>query len=446
MSVLRLTQMQPAHLVEVLTRIASFQKYDGRSKGYVIIDCPAKIASTYLARGTWRLRALSALIMAPTMRPDGTLITLPGYDDSTGAYYDPQDVEFPLVPDEPTREQALAALTALKVPISKYKFVSDTSRSVALSMFLTAVVRAAMPVVPLHALSAPAAGSGKSKMVDAASVVATGEMPAVLSTSEQPEEFEKRLVSSMLCGDPIIAIDNVSTDLGGTFLCQCVERPLVSLRPLGKSDAVKVLNTALLCATGNNLVLAGDMVRRALLAKVDPGVARPELLSYEFDPIKYARDHRAELVVAALTVVRWRVVSGESSGAGSFGSFDEWSYFVRDSLMLLGEADPVGSLEEVRADDPQLESMREILQLWHKHLKGEAINATKLINCDPLRSALLKVAERGGSGFLDATKLGYWLKKHADRRVAVDDKVLRFSKCVSAHKGNAGNRYEILEG
>ena len=51
------------------------------------------------------------------------------------------------------------------------------------------------------------------------------------------EETEKRLASLLIAGVPIVSIDNVSEPIGGDFLCQFTERPLVHCRILGRSEA-----------------------------------------------------------------------------------------------------------------------------------------------------------------------------------------------------------------
>ena len=62
-------------------------------------------------------------------------------------------------------EEALARLDSL---LDGYDFVEDggVSRSVALAMLMTQVLRCAMPVSPLLAVSATAPGTGKSHLVD----------------------------------------------------------------------------------------------------------------------------------------------------------------------------------------------------------------------------------------------------------------------------------------
>jgi putative DNA primase/helicase len=54
-------------------------------------------------------------------------------------------------------------------------------RSVALSGILTALDRRAMMTAPLHAFTAPAPRTGKSLLVDIASLLATGQLAPVIA-------------------------------------------------------------------------------------------------------------------------------------------------------------------------------------------------------------------------------------------------------------------------
>ena len=101
--------------------------------------------------------------------------------------------------------------TLLKIPAVAFPFLNIYAvlrRKIALSAFLTACIRRSLPSAPMHAFTSPVPGSGKSMLVDLASIIATGEIAAVISQGKTDEEFEKRLGACLLAGDPIIAIDN----------------------------------------------------------------------------------------------------------------------------------------------------------------------------------------------------------------------------------------------
>jgi putative DNA primase/helicase len=88
---------------------------------------------------------------------------------------------------------------------------------------------------------------------------------------QRRKETEKRLVGLLLAGFPIASLDNVNGELGGDLLCQAIERPLIRIRPLGRSDIVEIESRATLFATGNALRGRGDMTRRTLVCDLDAG-------------------------------------------------------------------------------------------------------------------------------------------------------------------------------
>ncbi len=95
----------------------------------------------------------------------------------------------PPIPATPGRGDALAALALLEDLLEKFPFADEASRSVALSALITPVVRAAYPVAPMHVISAPAAGSGKSYILDVIAAILMGQPCPVLS-HRRPDEPE----------------------------------------------------------------------------------------------------------------------------------------------------------------------------------------------------------------------------------------------------------------
>src|SRR4029077_5554873 len=126
----------------------------------------------------------------------------------------------PKIKLNPTREDALAALTIIKQVYREFPFVVDTDRSVFLSAYLTTAARAMLPFVPLHGFTAPEAGSGKSKLVESIGIVFTASPPSATTPGHSEEEFEKRLGAALLEGDTFISFDNCVQPLDGVMLCQ----------------------------------------------------------------------------------------------------------------------------------------------------------------------------------------------------------------------------------
>jgi putative DNA primase/helicase len=310
-SVQRLIPFESCGLAELMTQTAQFERFDLRSMRWTSINAPPLLANTYLERqGKWRVRPLVGLLNAPTLRSDGSLLDTPGYDERTGLRFDPGNVLFPPIPEEPSHDDAVLAAAVLEGLLVGFPFVTEVDRCVALSAILTSAMRTSLRSSPLHGFTSPTAGTGKSKLVDIVSMIAWGTRAPVISQGWNQAEQEKRLGAAAIAGDLIIAIDNCERPLGGDLLCQMLTQQVVQVRELGKSRNIEVPCIASVFATGNNLVLLGDMTRRALLCSLDAGVERPELRKFKDDPVGKVESDRGTYVTAALTILRAYNVAG----------------------------------------------------------------------------------------------------------------------------------------
>lgn len=440
------------HLVERLTAAAHWMKFNAKTKEWSEIDCPERVAKTFEARGKWTLKSLAGTIEAPTLRPDGSVLATPGYDEVTGLYYDPGDISFPVIKTTPTREDALEALQVFRDLLSGFPFVDqDPDRpgsdfAVAVSAVLTALVRKSIKSAPLHAFRAPKMGSGKSLLADVVGMIASGRPCAVMSLGEDANEERKRWLSVLLEGDPVVCIDNIEKPLRGSTLCSILTQETYKDRILGMSRTVTVSTAVTLLCTGNNLVFDGDLTTRVIPCDLDPGVERPEERSFEVNLYQYAPEHRAELVVAGLTILRAFVVAGRPrQEIPTFGRFEEWSDLVRSALVWLGTADPCAGRSRIEEQDPTRQRLGQLLIAWKEALPGRLTTVAEAIaladigseheplehlgNAARLRDALLAVAgDRAGR--INPRFLGNYLSKHAKRF----EGGLRFEKGPERHK------------
>lgn len=434
-------------LTDALCGCATWERFDGRAQDWVKINPPRNVADTILSRvGVWRVPRIVGVITTPTIRPDGSILSAPGYDAETRLFHaaDPSVVLSDRV-KQPTRDDALRALALLQGLLDEFPFVDDTevtggqfrrsvSRSVALSGLITPVVRGSLAVAPLHAFRANTAGTGKSYLVDIASAISSGRPCPVVAAGGDEAETEKRLTGLLLAGFPIASIDNVNGDLGGDLLCQAIERPFIRLRPLGRSEIMEIESRATLYATGNGLRVLGDMVRRTLVGDLDAGVERPELREFQKDPVATVVADRGRYVSACLAIVRAYILAGRPGVLPPIASFSDWSNTVRSALVWLGCDDPADSMEAAREDDPELTELREIIAVWKEALPiGQGMTCKQIIEWSDgrqqgedehgagdwiwpdLRDMLMRVA--GDRGTANTGRLGAKFRKHEGRIV-----------------------------
>jgi putative DNA primase/helicase len=429
-----LANLSIASLVDRMCQAAIWEKFDGRAKDWVRVDPPEKLASIVMSRvGDWVFPVIAGVITTPTLRPDGTLLTDPGYDIATRLYHvvdNALDIHKHL-PKEFTLEAAKNALADLQYIIKGFPFVTDVDQSVALSALISPVIRGALPVVPMHAFRASTAGTGKTFLVDVISAISTGRPCPVATVAKDEAETEKRLTGLLLAAFPVVCLDNVNGELGGDLLCQAIERPVVQVRPLGGSDIIEIESRATIFATGNALRVRGDMTRRSLIANLDAGVERPELREFEFDPVEMVLSDRARYVAAVLTIV---VAHARAKFPGKpaigLASFNEWSDYVRSALIWLGCADPCASMDEAREDDPELTELIELLTVWKEEIGYLTVTSAEIISMisekeyedeenswkyPGMREIITRVGmNRTG---VDSKKIGYFLKSKSGRIV-----------------------------
>ncbi|MGJ7483719.1 PriCT-2 domain-containing protein [Variovorax sp. LT2P21] len=422
---IKIRSLKRAALHEHLDAAACWMKYDGRSKSDVPIDAPMTVADALLGRGASSLRPLTGVIEAPTLRADGSILDVPGYDAETGLLFLP-NCDYPPVPQYPGRAEALAAIQRIEALIDKYPYVAPVDRSVALAAILTCSVRRALNKAPMFAVNAPTPGSGKSALIDVACIIVTGSTVPVFAQGENEAEFEKRLHGALLAGHSVVSFDNVTRPIEGNALCQAMTQQTMEVRPLGTSDTRTVPTSTTFFATGNGLVVRADMTRRVLECQLDPGVERPELRVFDFDPLEVAKAQRATVLVDALTVLRAHRLAQHEVRSRRI-DFNEWSAMVADALVWLGYADPAASMDRTRASDPAKDEFRAVAREWTKHFGSKLASVREAIEAateqsggsfgtraefmrPDFREALLQIAGAGGA--INSRSLGKWLAKH----------------------------------
>ena len=358
----------------------------------------------------------------PTLRHDGTILSQPGYDPATGLLLVCKPV-LPPMPEQPTRDDAVAALDLLLGLLDEYPFVSDVDRSVALSALITPVVRGAMMVAPLHAALAPTRGTGKSHLFDTAAAIATGERCPIINAGSKEEETEKRLAAELFAGASIVSVDNLNGEFYGDFLCSAIERPIIKPRVLGRSENRRIENHSTFFANGNNLRLVGDVVRRAIACSLDANMERPELRQFRGNPVAAILADRGTYIAACLTIVRAYIEAGCPSLCPALASFEDWSRLVRSALVWLGRADPCKTMEKNTVDDPTLVFKRAIITAWQNTVGlNRPLRTSDLISAATNASdhemafsrALSAVACAPGRIEIDPTRLGRWLGRNRD--------------------------------
>jgi putative DNA primase/helicase len=300
-------------------------------------------------------------------------------------------------------------------------------------------------------VTAPAAGTGKSHLVDVIVTAATGECCPVIAATSNPTEMDKRLDGIMLKGVLTFSIDNVHELHTTDTLCQVTERPVLELRPLGVSDMVTTGNAVTPFATGNNARARGDMIRRHLRSELDANTEHPETRVFRNrDLLNEVKANRGKYIAAALTVLRAYIVAGKPNPPPPLGSYTAWSGLVRAALIWLDQPDPVSTMHAGSDDDPDTLPVKELLAAWPLTLGGQSgCTVSDLLTAmgdwdsnrgEPkypgLQEAIARVAA-DKVGIMDRDAFGRWLRDNKGR-------VLDGRKLIRVGVTNKRTRWRVV--
>ena len=300
-------------------------------------------------------KPLKGIITTPTIRPDGSILQTPGYDESTGLIYEPS-MDFPLIPENPDSEDAFDAYHNLVDVVYDFPFVDEFAKAAWATMVLTMIGRAAVEgPTPLFAVNGNIPGSGKTKLVNIASLIAHGRVTPARPYTDSDEEMSKVITSIVREDSPVALFDNLVKPIGGAAIDGMLTSGFWTGRILGSSKMTGELEVnTVWCCTGNNMQLAGDSHRRTLPIILDCPHESPETRSDFAHPNLegYVRDNRAELVSNALTLLRYRFVCKlEDLEGKKMGSFESWCERIAGAVHAVSSLDPLMGMEATKAVD-----------------------------------------------------------------------------------------------
>lgn len=412
---------------DLLTRLASIVKFRKDEDGE-LVEVPAHppdwLAPGVVARGTWpRIRHIEAIAEAPQLRPDGSILDVPGYDDATGLLYEP-NAEFPPIPDRPSKDQAIRATRDLIELVVDFPFATDNDRAAWLAALLTPLARPAIAgPCPLFMFDATTPGSGKTLLCDLIAILNTGRPMARTAYPDSDEEMRKRITSIALAGDRLMLLDNIATTFGGSALDAALTGLTWRDRNLGRLEMTPELPLVTTWfASGNNVLLKGDAVRRVIPCRLEAKQERPEERTGFHHPrlIAWAQEHRPRLVVAAMTILRAYIVAGRPDmELTPFGGYEPWSDVVRNAVAWAFDYDPCGTRQDLIESDPETMTRAALVEGWVQ-LPGSdkgltAAQALEYVEATPtafgtLRGALIEMSLSRVGDLPTSRQLGQKLK------------------------------------
>jgi|GEM_PF-3025408 len=333
------------------------------------VSPPDWLVKMVLSRPFWSgVPPLTGIIFHPVLLDDGTVVDEPGYVAPIASYV-VLNREYPKVPRSPSRDDALAALSRLVEPLCDFPFFRRSDRSGALGLIFTLTLRQTrLKLAPMFLIDSSVQAAGKTILAQLAGAIVLGDVPPASSLTGNAEELRKRVTAELSDGELLVLLDNVSRRLGGDALDVILTGSRWKDRKLGEGTTLRLASKAVFVATGINLQLEPDMVRRCVQVRLEPNTANPEIRGVDKYPelLDHVLSVAPGLLVDVLTIVRAYELAGcpqmNLFRWATYGAFTKW---VRSPLVWLGEADPIEHVAEWNAQQRgDLNRLGEFLEYW----------------------------------------------------------------------------------
>jgi len=414
-------------------------------KGLKNVFPPKGITTYILTEGMRSFPIIEGIVKSPTIRPDGTVSQVPGYDSVTGLFYhkeeDSKTIE---VPENPTREQVQTALALIEELLHDFPFDCQASRANMIAMLLSPIMQPAIDdIMPLFLLDAPTAGSGKTLLARVIWRINSETVPEFTDTPTQETEWSKQITASLSEGSPLVILDNLSDILKSKHLTMLLTAGVWKNRPFGKNTEMKSLpNRTTWLATGNNIQIGGDMPRRCVWIRIDPEMAKPHERDGFLHPNleEWVKDNRERLLVALLTLCRFWYADGcPTYPTPTFGSFEKWCSIVGS---IMAHAGVSGFLENRdglwEQSDSESGEWETFLAAWQRIYGAVPITAKELLeditHGNDISNAIPESVSEAISGNGDkCSKIGFLFKARLEKRYGARN--LRLEKMPRNSKG-----------
>lgn len=393
---------------------------------------------------------LHRVVRTPFLRPDGTVCTTEGYDESTRTVLVMGGMEVTEAAEEPSPEGVRAAVSYLMDEwLGDFRFETTADRANVLAAVLTPFVRGLVPLVPLCVVSGIGPGVGKNLLADNLSVLVTGEAATPLPYVQDEDETRKQLTAAFRTGAEMFVFDEAH-NISGASLARALTGRTWADRVLGASTMVEYPNQVTWMALGNQAMVQGDLYRRVYFVKIGGDERSHDREGSEYrhpDLTGWAMENRGTLLLAVMTVLRGWVAAGRPghSRGSTMGSFEAWDRMMSGICAFAGYPEFLTDARERRSESDLFGSY------WSAHLEWTARKFRgRTFTTAEVRAAALTDASgyEAPLGLDDPAEKGY-ARKLGQAYAQVKGRHFSGHKLVKAgmgHKSTSKWQIETLDG
>ena len=324
--------------------------------------------------------------------PDGTerssLIKEAGYHKEARILYIPPNEKNLYIPEKPTKKDIRRAKNLIENDLLvNFEFKTDADKTHAIAYILLFFCREMIDgPTPMHVFTAAKQGTGKTLLAEAIMKnLSLGNYvlyPAPTSEDEIRKKISTSLNETSVTG---FLLDNV-TSLKSSTLASAILAGQYSDRVLGELKGLTKLIKWVWAATGNNIDIDTDMVRRCIRIRLRADHPNPHLrpLDQFKHPFlhRWCEENRDQILWSGLILVQAWVAAGQPYiHNGNLGGFENWSRVIGSILAFHEYHGFLGNIKEFQEEaDQETSSWCAFLQHWWDNHKENRVTSADLLN------------------------------------------------------------------
>ncbi len=315
------------------------------------LPIPPQLATMSLVALSQKFPTLTGIAEWPMVGEDGVLVMKKdGYDADTGLYFHID----PKIKIDTAMTAAEGWKAIREELLCDFPFENELHEAGALALMLTMMQRPLMKTAPAFAAVAPQPGTGKSTLIEVASIAVHGFPIASHPLSGNEEELRKAIMSMLVAKIPAVMFDNIGkgSAIGSNLLAKLITGEESTDRVLGRTETRSEVNSLTMTFTGNSISFVRDMATRVAVIELNARLVDPLRRSFKHRDIKvWAHEKRSRWLSALIAIAREGY--SDTPMVGGVSRFEDFNEYIAKPVHAVTGIDVRELLDAGNADDAE---------------------------------------------------------------------------------------------
>jgi hypothetical protein len=377
---LNIVPMDKADLRYVLMRMGKWVKVSGKDQiEKNVVPSDHITGDIFASTNHSPLPKLERLVQQPFFDYKGALHSSPGFSSESRTILElTEGTTFYAVPEAPSPENIRVALHLIDGTLAGFNFETEADRAHAIAMILLFLTRDMIDgPTPLHVVESSEFGAGKTHLVESIIMAITARDLETTAFPRGESEVSRHLTAQLLKSPQYLFFDNISDEvrISSAEFAQALTGSIRGGRILGKSKVVSMSTRVIWLASGVNLSMSKELLRRSIRIRLKMATKFPHK-----DHLGWVMENRPKILWAGLTIVQAWIQNGRPEANKSLRSFNRWARSIGGMLENVGINGLLDNQEEfTSAGDPLHDAYLGLVTSWWEEFGTRKVKSATLM-------------------------------------------------------------------